>query len=87
LAKDRLQVELTSQGPADLTCTTDTADVEFRGVLQDPTWQDPEVLSPSTESLLRGVEDRNDHFAPLVVCLENWHWHFGSMAHAAVSHH
>ena len=37
---------LISPGPQ---CTTDKTDAEFRGVLQDP-----EVLSPSTESLLRG---------------------------------
>ena len=36
---------------ADLTCTTDETDVEFRGVLQDP-----EVLSPSTKACF---EDRN----------------------------
>jgi hypothetical protein len=40
--------ETATEGLAVLTCTTDKADVKFRGVLQDP-----EVLTPFAESLLR----------------------------------
>ena len=43
------QLPTDTQKLADLACTTDETDVMFRNVLQDP-----EVLSPSTESLLRG---------------------------------